>query len=78
MYELGGEKLVPTTWIFFNELLIILSVGKVMMSFSGHFYLSEIMISIVMKYISFWYIYLDYVSTFILFPLSVVIFNQLL
>ena len=38
MDEVGGGELFPMTWDFFNELLMIGSIGKFIMSFSGVFF----------------------------------------
>ena len=60
-----------------SEILIIVSIGKVMMSFYGNVCCSTLTISILMKYISFWSLYLKSVSTLILFLVYVAIFNHL-
>ena len=61
-----------------NDPLMILSMGKVMMPFYGDFRISNLIISIVMKFNSVWYIYLDYISTLLFFPLSIVICNHIM
>ena len=56
-----------------NEPLMIGSMVKPMISFSGYFCLSNLMVSIIIKSNGFWYLSLFYVLAFILFPVSVFI-----
>ena len=62
---------------FLNEILMIGSMGKLMISFYGYFCCSTLMIPIVMRSNSLWSLYLAYVLTLILFPLSFLICNYL-
>ena len=61
---------------FFYKLLMIISVVKVMMLFSGYFFLSTLMILTVMNCNNCWYISLTSVSTLILFLVSILICNH--
>ena len=60
-----------------NHILITSSIGKLMLSFSGSFFCSTLMIAITMKFSIFWSLYLASVSTLIFFPVSVVVSSHI-